>query len=403
MELISAYADGELTEADKKQVEEHLSVCENCSAILDIYGEASNAVTESCLPAPEALLHGVMNEILGGGAADNSDAAEAGAGGVNRIAGTAGAAETGTVTNSAVKRSMPRLILTRYVPIAACLALVLLTVPRFIDFSRSKSDNTSGKSMSMMESAQLAPQFSVQTGGASEGPAGEAGTGDVSEFAGGSDSGAAGQPAPSPSSAASSSAEALAPGMASDNSDSDHDEIAPAPEAMDESAGADGNEFESEVDAAPDSEEAVNFGNEPEEASMQDEAMAEPQEAVDDASRFDEFPVITGVPPIAGIPDLPPEFPAEGVNINDLIAEYEKGASILFTSSIYAIIEVNGGLPAITAMYGLGYMEDREMYFEIPREAADMIIGFARDLEGVSVTIVDEDGEFAVLMYKPAS
>jgi len=64
MDQISAYADGELNDSDKRQVDEHIAECESCSTLLDIYREISASVSESSKPVPEALRIGVMNRIL---------------------------------------------------------------------------------------------------------------------------------------------------------------------------------------------------------------------------------------------------------------------------------------------------------------------------------------------------
>jgi len=64
MELISAYADGELSDPDKRQVENHISVCESCSVLLDIYREISVSVSDTNTDVPEALRIGVMNRVL---------------------------------------------------------------------------------------------------------------------------------------------------------------------------------------------------------------------------------------------------------------------------------------------------------------------------------------------------
>ena len=100
MELISAYADDELTQSDKKQVEEHITECESCSALLDLYREISVAVDETSEPVPEALRIGVMNRII------NEPVYQG--------------------TDSAKKRGRYHFALTRFAPIAACLVVGLL-------------------------------------------------------------------------------------------------------------------------------------------------------------------------------------------------------------------------------------------------------------------------------------
>jgi len=102
-ELLSAYADNELTGSDKRSVEEHLAACENCSALLEIYREISISVDESSAPVPDALRIGVMNRVRS-----------------ERISN-----ETVKDTNKK-KWWQHQVLLTRLAPIAACLAVVLL-------------------------------------------------------------------------------------------------------------------------------------------------------------------------------------------------------------------------------------------------------------------------------------
>ncbi|MCL2820473.1 MAG: zf-HC2 domain-containing protein [Oscillospiraceae bacterium] len=99
-ELLCAYADGELNDSNKKFVEDHLVICENCSAILKMYGEISSSVNDTNVPAPDALCIGVMNRIQN--------------------------EETPQKATISKKRRQYRYILTRYAPIAACLVVMLL-------------------------------------------------------------------------------------------------------------------------------------------------------------------------------------------------------------------------------------------------------------------------------------
>jgi len=99
-ELLCAYADNELSESNRRLVEDHLIICENCSAILKLYKEISDSVNDTNVPAPDALCIGVMNRI------QNEEAPQ-------------------KVTISK-KRRRYQYILTRYAPIAACLVVVFL-------------------------------------------------------------------------------------------------------------------------------------------------------------------------------------------------------------------------------------------------------------------------------------
>ena len=99
-DLLCAYADGELTDANKQLVEDHLAICDNCTSILKIYREISTAVNDTCVEAPPELVAGVMNRII------NEDIPR--------------------VEKETVQRKRNRFILTRYIPVAACLVAALL-------------------------------------------------------------------------------------------------------------------------------------------------------------------------------------------------------------------------------------------------------------------------------------
>jgi len=131
LELISAYADDELTESDRRRVEEHLSECDDCSALLDLYREISSAASLSSEPAPEALFSGVMDKILSGEADSTAD------------------------HKSAIKPGIIRMALTRYLPVAACLAIMLITLPRIINY-RSGQNGESGATP-MSDQISIAP------------------------------------------------------------------------------------------------------------------------------------------------------------------------------------------------------------------------------------------------------
>jgi len=100
-DLLCAYADGEINETNKRLVEEHLAICDNCSAILRVYREMTVSISETNVPAPDALRIGVMNRIQ----SESTPRA--------------------TVEKKRSNRHF-QLFLTRYAPIAACLVVVLL-------------------------------------------------------------------------------------------------------------------------------------------------------------------------------------------------------------------------------------------------------------------------------------
>jgi len=93
---LSAYYDGELSDSEALRVKQHVDSCEECSALLEIYKEISVASDTSSLPVPDALRIGVMNRV-------RSDELY------------------GSIKS---KKNPGYIILTRYMPIAACLIVV---------------------------------------------------------------------------------------------------------------------------------------------------------------------------------------------------------------------------------------------------------------------------------------
>ena len=116
LEQISAYVDNELNASDQQRIEEHLSSCEACSDLVAMYREISNGVAQSSLPAPEALRAGVMSKIR----SENTTPLDA----------------------RSRRRKLIRVSLTRFLPIAACLAIALLVLPRFLDINRLANDTS---------------------------------------------------------------------------------------------------------------------------------------------------------------------------------------------------------------------------------------------------------------------
>ena len=139
-DLISAYVDGELTEADKASLEAHMSACADCSAILEIYRSISTAVDGSLEPAPESLHTGVMEKIR------NADDAQLSA----RIR----------------KFKTVNVIFSRYVPIAACLVFILLVAARLFGGGGLLNKSDSG-STSLEAAPSSAPSSAANAAGGS--------------------------------------------------------------------------------------------------------------------------------------------------------------------------------------------------------------------------------------------
>ena len=349
-ELISAYADGELTESDKKRLEDHMSACESCSALLELYREISVAAGESQVPAPESLCSNVMEKIL------SEDASR-----------TDGAAK---------KRKLMRVIMSRYVPIAACLAIVLLTLPRIFDLNRPgfKNDAAGGSGAAGKMETQISSSDDAlyASGGGMSGTEPGGGMADMAgSGSSGPQSGSENAPAAPPPSASTPAA-------------------MPAPSPS--SAYSDTSRTGEDNDSAPVPEESSEAENE-----AAEEAPPAPEET---------RPVETETPdsPEAWPTPLPAEPPAD-ISMGEAGAGQDPDdAALIFTAPMYAIIEIRGGLTEAIEMYGLEPMDDVPMYFEIPRDIAEQVIAYINSIgyEGVTITIVNEDGEYAAIFYTPA-
>ena len=321
LELISAYIDGELTEYDRKRVDEHLETCENCSAILDLYREVSVSAEESCVPAPEALRVGVMDKILSG----ETDSA-------------AGAA-------SVKRQKTVRTLLTRYLPIAACLAVVLLTLPWIMDNQSRQTglDNISPAaapemSMAAPSSPDAEQDLMIEAKDRFGGNATAGGGGGGSQMPesplGGADM-PMNDPAPAP---AAEPAPAPAPAAAPGN--------APAPGGVPTPSTSDPH------------------------ASMSDADTGEHEQVTDDNS----------------VPLLELEFWRIFGDFDDA----------------YAWIEIIGDLPELLTAYvpePQGDSPDLAAYYMVPRSVAQMLIDEIKARDGFDVPVINEDSDYAIVLF----
>ena len=62
-DMISAYADDELNEDEKAELESHLSECEECRSILETYREISAEIIQDTEEVPESFAAGVMDKV----------------------------------------------------------------------------------------------------------------------------------------------------------------------------------------------------------------------------------------------------------------------------------------------------------------------------------------------------
>jgi hypothetical protein len=126
-ESISAYVDGELGSSDKLLVEEHLRSCPSCLNLLALYHGMSVSLSESCGEAPGSLRDNVMETIKNPSTAG--------------IVTPVDPDEIDLEYEKRVKkRKLVRTVLTRYAPIAACLAIALLVLPQFFNIDRTANE-----------------------------------------------------------------------------------------------------------------------------------------------------------------------------------------------------------------------------------------------------------------------
>ena len=381
LELISAYADDELTESDRGRVEEHLSVNENCSALLGLFREISAASVESCVPAPDALCSGVMDEIrraeaiVAAGTADVAGAADAPIVKIETARNAAGAADSANTANTdpgtarktvgagnEKKNNIVRLALTRYLPVAACLALVLIALPWVIN---TNDRSGGGQTNELYPVAMMDDAFGSSAPEAMPDAAWDAAWDAPAEAGGGTaDSGMAGR--------ADTAGEA---DMAGDYN------LREYPTGESGSGGS-----VSGTPPAPSSAPPAEPQPEPGGADAGIEGEAQMGNSFTDAAE-DDF-------------EAPPLQSAEGGSFfpapaaaPDILSEY---------SDAYAWIEIRGPLPDLLAGYTpvpLGGEYHFEMFFKIPSSVAQELIDEIRASQGIAILVSNRDSEYAIVLY----
>jgi len=347
--LISAYADGELTDSDKEYVEEHLGACVNCSALLELYRAISAAESGSCVPAPEELRAGVMEKVL-------SDDAPG-------------------VSDDVKKRARRHIILTRYLPVAACLAIVLLALPFIRNLNRGSNAPLPGSAPQLQPAAQngagsvAESQLDLRDSGAAERG--------FDESAASVSPGAAPSGMPSPSSA---------PLLPSSAPHSPENEAAPSPPnpSLDTSGTggyntATGNGETTESPAgAPDYGAAHGPVLAPG-ASSAPAANEAPQPGAPPAEKSRNGQDLYGKPPeiFAEVPD--------------------------YFNDAYAWISITGDLPPVMLDYDPVLIEgwgDWDTWYAIPRETARSLIGEMGNLDGFAYVYKNEESDTAFVFYR---
>ena len=371
LEHISAYADDEISESDKLHLEAHLAACKHCSSILEAFRGISQILVESSKPAPESLSIGVMEKIM-----------------IQDTAHDTAQATTHTTAQIEAKIKIFRrvnLVLTRYIPAAACLAFLLLTVPRLFGIGGMASRPGTGSSEAPMPSSGFldAADTDITSGSGSE------------------------------------SMREIISESAPINPEENADELAL---------------YEDDNDA--DFEAYVADGNNAVDHGFSLLPAAQPEEA----SPFDSVPPITpaGDPPEAEIetPELASSsignvtaeiaeseteaYPSEalapadaadpqrvyGDLLDEIAGNYDPAepASIFDSDSnnAYAVIMIIGEFPAILDGYSYSQTADSiARLYEIPFAAALELIGEISGKDGATINITDENGTYALVYYTP--
>ena len=202
-ELISEYLDGELSSEDTARVDEHLAQCEQCSALLMLFSEINTSIRESLVPPPEKLLTGVMDKIRSGykiteGSEDenSNDFGDSGVLYITDIRSRGNSLNSSREANDdshehpdvnsidssrdsshegKPKEQITHMLLTRILPLAACIAIVLFSLPRIggiFGFSGAggsgSSQNTNSGSSSRIMS-EVAPSGGSSSAGSDAG------------------------------------------------------------------------------------------------------------------------------------------------------------------------------------------------------------------------------------------
>jgi len=338
MELLSAYADGELSDSDKAQVEEHLIACENCSALLELYREISVAAKESSLPVPEALRAGVMEKVL--------------------------KADIPRTADNVTRLSRYRVVLTRYAPIAACLAVILLALPFVVDNNRQLNDY-----------------------------------------------GAPSAPAPAMTPAAHDDAAPVPVIEEAHESQHSLNEDSGEMHRMNEPEGAAGAYVDAD-DGTPETNRglgettAQEAGSAPAPdsplASEHDQNPVRPAPPAESPAEHAPAPASTPAPaPAAPADMITPEHPMISQDVPER-TEQESDRIMDFMSGAYAWITVTGEIPRYLAgrePMSFGPWMGWEMVFEIPRSAIPEILDEQNDRNTVNLTSNHNDSSYAVVMY----
>jgi len=341
VDLISAYVDGELAEPDKQRLEKHLAECENCSALFELYREITDSTLESAVEAPESLVGNVMDRVHSDGRIIRDYIAYDS--GVDRI-------------DDAAKRRKVMHVISRYMPIAACVVIALLVLPRFFGNGRTDSAPTTGGGSSGSSSqvrttvpAGVSPGQSSETTQGSSSAGGGAGSGSGST-GGSSATGGASAPAESQDSGLRIFVE----------DDADNPMPEATPEALPMPSMAPYDDDDESIPAEPGQENPrEEMGTDEEKTDQVEEIYA----------------------------------PAPGF-----------GDAMSYLSSAYAWITIQGDLPDFLAGYPAEPFDtwfQWDMFIEIPRDEVQGLLDALSGYDGVDIVYSNESSDYAVVLYSP--
>ena len=312
-DLISAYVDDELSHEEKTDLESHLRTCEHCSSILIAFRAVSTTINESTAPVPDSIRVNVMKTIKSTGIAPGT-----------------------------IKTKSPisiKTVMTRFIPVAACLVLILITIPYLV------------------RSGSLSPLFTPASNSSSS-----SGAGGSMEMAMNMDAG-------------------------SDSAGHDFDDDEVFTEDNEEYSIQYGIQNESDtmddgasIVSSQDSDRyngSVSTGAGSDTGSNADgpSAMVAPDDAFDAVN--------------------------EESNESTMDSDRDMSSDVYF-EGIYAVIMISGRLPVLLENYApLNTSDNGDSYYEISRSDADALITEVSGNEGVLIMFHDDDGSYAQVYFSP--
>jgi len=356
LELASAQQDGEITQSETEQLNAHLHECDNCSAILELYREMSTAVSELKVDAPEVLCSNVMEKIM-------SEKKPAG--------------QKKSNAHQSKKKSGAIIMLKRYLPAVACLAIILLALPWVISNRLGQSEEI----VSLPDAIAEVDSFSTVFGRIAlpeEDLSSEVSLDNGMPFSSEIPESAQSEPTAAPSAPGQVTEQAPVVGSSPDAHSVQQTE--PSPEQVAEQSGGQVNAQPEEWITGDADDADFGAGGVSEEAPFTDEFIDTENE--NEPSR---------VPEAIPAPALAPPA-TDGYSI-----------VLEMMNEAYAWIEIIGGaLPEQLSAFeaeSLGNLTNWDKVFIISLAAAEAIIAEIGSREGVTISYVDRTSSFALVLY----